>query len=224
MWNFEGRGGRGRGHGGRGFEHGGRGFEGRGGRGHGPSGRGHGHRDPGFRSEAIGGRMFGHGDLKMVVLALLEIKPGYGYELIKAIEERSLGHYVPSPGVIYPTLSYLVDMGHATANPDESRKLYTITPEGIAALDENRVLVQELLDKLGTVGSKLSKMREFFGSEQERDELRHRGHSPLREAMHQLRHELMEHSQAPETKIKSIVKILERTIAEIRGLDKEPAE
>ena len=61
-----------------------------------------------------GGRMFGHGDLKLLLLALIEQQPRHGYELIRMIEEMFHGQYTPSPGAIYPTLAMLEDMGYAS--------------------------------------------------------------------------------------------------------------
>ena len=61
-----------------------------------------------------GERLFDSGELRLVILQLLSEKPSYGYELIKAIEERLSGGYAPSPGVIYPTLTLLEEEGHAT--------------------------------------------------------------------------------------------------------------
>ena len=55
--------------------------------------------------------MFGRGDLRLVLLALIEQEPRHGYDLIKVMEERSAGHYSPSPGVIYPALAMLADEG-----------------------------------------------------------------------------------------------------------------
>lgn len=80
-------------------------------------------------------------------------KPSHGYELIKAIEERFGGSYSPSPGVIYPTLSWLEDMGYAAVEPQEAgRKLFRITPEGEAFLVANRAAADELLSRAGSAG------------------------------------------------------------------------
>ena len=60
-----------------------------------------------------GGRVLDHGDLRLLILRLLEEKPRHGYEIIKAIEEQVGGAYSPSPGVVYPTLTLLEELGHA---------------------------------------------------------------------------------------------------------------
>ena len=75
----------------------------------------------GFRS----GRKFAAADLHLIILALLEEKPRHGYELIKALEERSGGFYAPSPGMIYPALTYLEEIGHATFEADGARRSCT---------------------------------------------------------------------------------------------------
>jgi DNA-binding PadR family transcriptional regulator len=86
-----------------------------------------------------GGRMFGHGDLKLLLLALIEQQPRHGYEMIRIIEEMFHGHYSPSPGAIYPTLTMLEELGYAQIEDTTgNRKLYAITDEGRAFLDENR--------------------------------------------------------------------------------------
>lgn len=102
----------------------------------------HGHHGRGGRH----GRGFGHGGLRLVLLKLLEDRPRHGYELIKEIEERSQGRYVPSPGVVYPALSWLEDGGLITiAAADDGRKLARITPAGQSFLAEQADEVARLL-------------------------------------------------------------------------------
>ncbi|NUO38653.1 MAG: PadR family transcriptional regulator [Gemmatimonadaceae bacterium] len=96
-----------------------------------------------------GGRMFEQGDLRYVVLRLLEEKPRHGYEIIKALEERFGGNYAPSPGVVYPTLQLLEDLGYARVVPGvEGKKTYEITDEGRAYLAENRETVDSIFDRI----------------------------------------------------------------------------
>ena len=100
----------------------------------------------GRRHGRRGGRPFDYGELRLLLIAMIAEKPSHGYELIKAVEERMGGSYSPSPGVIYPTLSWLDDMGYATLDVQEGgRKRYRITPEGEAFLVANRGAVDELL-------------------------------------------------------------------------------
>ena len=96
-----------------------------------------------------GGRMFEQGDLRYVVLRLLEEKPRHGYEIIKALEERFGGTYAPSPGVVYPTLQLLEDLGYARIVPgDQGKKTYEITDAGRQYLGENRDTVDSIFDRI----------------------------------------------------------------------------
>src|SRR5215831_11763150 len=103
---------------------------------------------PGFFGGPFGGggggirtaRVLASGDLQLLILLLLSEKPRYGYEIIKAIEEHSSGAYTPSPGMVYPALTYLEEMGYANTSAEGAKKLYSITPEGSAYLAKNRSL------------------------------------------------------------------------------------
>ena len=96
-----------------------------------------------------GARVFDQGDLKFVILRLLDEKPRHGYEIIKEIEERFGGMYSPSPGTIYPTLTMLEDLGYARAKPEESgKKIYEITDEGRAHLAENQPLIDDIFSRI----------------------------------------------------------------------------
>lgn len=95
------------------------------------------------------GRIFEQGDLKYVILRLLEEKPRHGYEIIKELEDRFGGAYSPSPGTVYPTLTMLEDIGYAKASTDDGgRKIYTITPEGTAYLAEHSSTVDSIFDRI----------------------------------------------------------------------------
>ncbi len=95
------------------------------------------------------GRIFEHGDLRYVVLQMIAEKPRYGYEVIKAIEEKLGGAYTPSPGVIYPTLTLLEETGYATVSEAEgNKKLYAITEAGKAFLAENKSIISAIFDRI----------------------------------------------------------------------------
>jgi DNA-binding PadR family transcriptional regulator len=95
------------------------------------------------------GRIFEQGDLKYVILRLLEEKPRHGYEIIKELEDRFGGAYSPSPGTVYPTLTMLEDLGYAKVTPDEGgRKVYEITAEGSAYLAEHSTTVDSIFDRI----------------------------------------------------------------------------
>ena len=101
-----------------------------------------------------GGRMFEQGDLKYVILQLLEEKPRHGYEIIKALEERFGGMYSPSAGTVYPTLTLLEDLGYATVTVEEGgKKIYSITDEGRAYLAQNRSAVDDIFERISELGS-----------------------------------------------------------------------
>jgi DNA-binding PadR family transcriptional regulator len=96
-----------------------------------------------------GGRIFGHGGLRLVLLQLIADKPRHGYELIKEIGDRLGGSYSPSPGVIYPTLTLLEEMGYTTmAENGGGRKLYSITEAGQTHLAENRAMADAMLARM----------------------------------------------------------------------------
>ena len=95
-------------------------------------------------------RMFEGGELRLVLLKLIADEPRHGYDLIRAIEELTGGEYAPSPGVVYPTLTLLQDMGLIEeATGEGARKPFQITPEGRAHLEERSEEVDGLLARLG---------------------------------------------------------------------------
>lgn len=121
-----------------------------------------GHMGRGFRGGRRLGRLLDHGDLRFVLLALIEAKPAHGYELIRALEERTGGAYRPSPGVIYPTLSLLEDEGFATpAAAEGGRKSYAITESGREALAARRPEVEAVFARLdeAAAASPMSSLR-----------------------------------------------------------------
>ena len=119
---------------------------------------GFGHGSFGWRGRGGGfggreGRMFDGGELRLVILALLAEKPRHGYEIIKELSERVGGDYSPSPGVVYPTLTMLEEMGYASPSQDEQgRKLYTVTEGGRKALDENKAQVDSIFSRFSEAG------------------------------------------------------------------------
>ncbi|MBX4955391.1 PadR family transcriptional regulator [Rhizobium lentis] len=108
------------------------------------------------------GRKFAAGDLQLVILALLAEQPRHGYELIKLLEERSGGFYVPSPGVIYPALTYLEETGLAEVENEGTKKLYRITEAGRQRVEENRDMILHTLAKLERIGEKMAYVKRVF--------------------------------------------------------------
>jgi DNA-binding PadR family transcriptional regulator len=112
-------------------------------------------------------RMLAQGDLRLVALALIAEAPRHGYEIIKLLEEKTADWYSPSPGIVYPTLTYLEEAGYVTASTEGSKKLYTITDEGRAYLESNRDLVDVVLDRLAALGERVNRWRRAARRERE---------------------------------------------------------
>jgi DNA-binding PadR family transcriptional regulator len=131
---------------------------------HGGGRHGLGRPDGGFASAGgfRAGRKVSSGDLQLLILALLARQPAHGYELIRTFEEISGGFYVPSPGMIYPALTYLDEIGHARAEADGNKKLFRITDAGRAALDADRSGADRILDDFARIGSKMDAVRDVI--------------------------------------------------------------
>ena len=114
---------------------------------------------PGF-GQGRGERFFDGGQLRLVILALIAEKPSYGYEIIKAIEERLSGGYAPSPGVVYPTLTLLEEEGLATVQAAEGNKrLYAATDAGRALLKQNNVMLKAIFGRMEQAGKMFGRGR-----------------------------------------------------------------
>ena len=103
---------------------------------------------PPFFAQPKRERLFQRGDLKYIILQYLKEKPSYGYEIIRALEERFHGFYVPSPGTIYPTLQMLEEMGYVSAVEQEGKKVYTITDKGSKYLIEQKEFGKRIKDQI----------------------------------------------------------------------------
>ena len=109
--------------------------------------------DRGFGGGGGRERHFDNGELRFVILQLIADKASYGYEIIKAIEERLSGAYAPSPGVVYPTLTMLEEEGLATVSSTEgSKKLYAATEQGVEYLKENKVVLKAIFGRMEQAG------------------------------------------------------------------------
>jgi DNA-binding PadR family transcriptional regulator len=203
-------------------------FGGRGRGGHGGSGH---HGGRGFRL----GRRLGSSDLQLILLALLAEQPRHGYELIKELEDRSHGFYAPSPGMIYPALTYLEEIGFATVEAEANKKLYRISEAGQAFLAENRATADAILAELAEVGAKFAQARRLMeegreaGDRGDRDRREDRDAWPLGrrrrggvlpeilEARRDIKRALTELDDASPEEQARIAAILRRAAAEIRG-------
>jgi DNA-binding PadR family transcriptional regulator len=163
------------------------------------------------------GRMLATGDLRLIALALIAEQPRHGYEIIKVLEEKTAGWYSPSPGIVYPTLTYLEEAGYVTAQAEGAKKLYTITDEGRAHLDQNRDFVDAVLERLANIGEKVARMRRRFGRD-ERDDDR-RSISPLvRAALENLRDVAAQRLEGDIDAEAKVVDILARAAGELRKI------
>jgi len=170
----------------------------------------------GFRA----GRKLGGDDLQLVILALLADKPYHGYEIIKALEERSGGFYSPSPGMIYPALTYLEELGYASIEAEGAKKLYRITDAGRAYLEQNRRVVDAIFAQLAWIGAKMEHVRRVFRGDDARsgesDDKTHGWSEELKQARRTLRAALASIIDASAEEQRRIADILERAAREIR--------
>ena len=161
-----------------------------------------------------GARKLSSTDLQLVLLALLEQKAAHGYELIRALEERSGGFYAPSPGVIYPSLTYLEEIGHAVVEVEVNRKLYRITDAGKQHLEANRANAEAILEALSRIGGRMEEVREAFAGIDDADP---DAADEIHRARHALKHALKRKRDAGPEEARRIAKIIARAAAEIAG-------
>ena len=175
-------------------------------------------------------KMLASGDLQLIILALLSEKSRHGYEIIKQVEEHSSGTHSPSPGMVYPALTYLEEMGYAASESEGTKRRYRITESGTAYLNENRASVEETLDQLARFGRKLAEFQKQFEEQQDEEredsesDSRHGIKTEWREARREFRElrndlkaALSEKFDAPPEERKRVLAILRRSINEIRG-------
>src|SRR5258708_710589 len=168
-------------------------------------GRGFGNFGRGFMEGDMGGRAFGIGrklasvDLQLLILGLLAEKPRHGYEIIKALDERSKGFYIPSPGMVYPALTYLEEIGHATVEVEGSRKLYHITDAGKEHLDDNRSTADALFAQFNRGGERMDRVRRAM------------------RARRDLKSALADKWDSSREEQQRVIEILKRATAEIQG-------
>jgi DNA-binding PadR family transcriptional regulator len=189
-------------------------------------GRGFGYFGRGFMDGGMNGRAFGMGrkmasvDLQLLILALLADKPRHGYEIIKALEERSKGFYAPSPGMVYPALTYLEEIGHATVEASGTRKLYHVTQQGKEHLESNRSTVDAMFAQLSRVGERMDSVRRAMHAEDTADESEaeqeRRGLKELWRARRELKQALADAWNSSREEQQRVAEILKRAAAEIQ--------
>ncbi len=180
---------------------------------------------PGLRAS----RMVSSEDLQLIMLALLQQSPRHGYDLIKSLQQHSSGLYTPSPGVVYPALTYLEESGMAVSELDGSKRRYQITAAGAQYLAEHRATADELLAQLARMGEKMAQFQrqyveeevageEWGGSPRDQEKAEWR---QVKMQFHELKHEfkaaLLEKLHASLEEKRRVLEILRRTIADIRG-------
>ena len=190
---------------------------------------------PGMRAA----KMLSSEDLQLIMLALLQDGPRHGYDIIKSLQEHSSGLYPPSPGVVYPALTYLEEAGLAVSETEGSKRRYRVTDAGREYLAKHRATADELLAQLARFGQKMAQFQREYqedevagqewggsggtggggsGPEQNQDKREWR---EVKAQFHELRHEfkqaLFEKLHASIAEKRRVLEILRRAIAEIRG-------
>jgi DNA-binding PadR family transcriptional regulator len=189
-----------------------RGWRGHFGPGHGRGGR---HGMGGGGDMVRAGRLLAHGDLRLIALALIAEQPRHGYEIIKVLEDKTAGWYSPSPGIVYPTLTYLEEAGYLTAATEGAKRLYSITDAGRAHLADNRDFVDAVLERLGAIGEKVARMRRRFGADE--DDRSGPGVPPLvRAAIENLREVAAKRLDEDAEAEARVVEVLARAAAELK--------
>ena len=174
---------------------------------------GFGGRDPGDWMRAK--RMLAQGDLRLVALALIAEAPRHGYEIIKLLEQKTADWYSPSPGIVYPTLTYLEEAGYVTAASEGAKKLYTITEEGKAYLKDNPEIADAVLDRLAALGERVNRWRRRFGDEEgdRRDDMPRSIRGAFQDLSEAVRDVLRNDREA----MGRIIDIIERAASELRA-------
>lgn len=175
--------------------------------------------DRGFGDDSFTrGRKFSGEDLQLMLLALIAEAPRHGYELIKELETRSNGFYAPSPGMVYPALTYLEELGFVTVQQEGNRKRYEIAEAGKAHLAANRDQVDMILAKLSFVAHKMESMRRAYAAQDDDEGGRDAGwHPKLHQAKYALKLALLRRVDADESEQLRVAQILLRAAEEIEG-------
>jgi len=186
----------------------------------GPGGRhGRGRGPGGFGFSGDGslprGRKLSSDDLQLLLLALIAEQPSHGYELIRALETRSGGFYVPSPGMMYPALAAMEDLGWVTIQLEGTRKRYALSEEGRTYLETNREYVDMLLARLQEAARKMELMRSALAEGEGGPGGRGPVSAELHDARHALKHALASRAGASAEEQQRIAAILARAAADI---------
>jgi DNA-binding PadR family transcriptional regulator len=159
------------------------------------------------------GRRFAGEELQLLLLSLLADKASHGYELIKALEARSDGFYQPSPGVVYPALTFLEERGDVVGEAEGNRKSYSLTPAGQQRLAAERERADELLAGLAHMARKMRHLRGALAEEAGEDVWL----PEFVAARRALKRALLKKSDAAPAEQKRVAAILERAARDIAG-------
>jgi DNA-binding PadR family transcriptional regulator len=148
-------------------------------------------------------------DLQLILAALVGEKPRHGYEIIKAVQERSNGYYSPSAGMVYPTLTYLEELGYASVATEGTRKQYSLTAAGTAYVEQNRERIAALFNELTRVGQRMERAQRAYDGETPAPPF------GLDEVRHDLKAALFDAADASPEEQARVAQILSRALAEI---------
>lgn len=175
-----------------------------------------GHRGRG-RHGLQSGRKLSASDLQQILLAQLANRPAHGYELIKWLEDHSHGLYVPSPGMIYPALTYLEEIGLASVEIEGTKKRYSLTEAGHNQHEQNRETAARILSDLERIGAQMEQARQAMESGQvSEDSETGTASEPLETARRELRRAQRKDGHYTADEARRVVEILSRAAAEIR--------
>ena len=186
------------------------------------------------RHHGHGGSHFGHGghgkhgmhssrklssaDLQLILLALLANRSSHGYELIKLLEDHSHGLYVPSPGMIYPALTYLEELGFAAVEMEGTKKSYSLTEAGKNHYEQNRANATRILSEMERIGAQTAQLRHVMESDQVPEGSNGVAIESLEAARHELRHAQYKKEPYSAEEVRRVAEILNLAAKEIRTL------
>jgi DNA-binding PadR family transcriptional regulator len=177
-----------------------------------------------------GARLLSSEDLQLIILSLIHANPSHGYEIIKEIEQKSSGIYKPSPGMIYPALTYLEEAAFTESEAEGSKKLYKITESGKKHVEENKAKIDEILAQLTVYGQRMAYFRDQMEQEEATEaqwagsprEQQKREWRELKTEFHDIRHELkhvlFSKLSVPLEEKKRVLEILRKAIDDIKKL------
>ena len=180
----------------------------------GPRGHRHGGGDAGQRDRPsfLRGRKFNADELQILLLTLLKEQASYGYELIKTLAEKSGGFYAPSPGVIYPALAYLEDVGHVSVQQEGNRKRYALNEQGESWLAASQAIADALLARLALFCRQSETVSQAIVEQHQPFE------DSLMQAIHELRSQLHRYHGSDEATQQQVAAILQQTLAQLKSV------